>query len=197
MSLAKTSLSTIILKTPRLYLRYFHKDDTEALSTYRNDSRVAIYQTWESFSQESAAQLIQVVKDRHLDQVTVGEWLQLAVVHRKSHELLGDLAFKLAAHNPQEAEIGYSFKVSAWGQGFAFEALSALLDYAFNNLNLHRIIASTDPRNLRSCRLLERLGMRLEAEFKESLWFKGTWADDRIYAILAREWLQSHPSQQV
>jgi RimJ/RimL family protein N-acetyltransferase len=46
-----------------------------------------------------------------------------------------------------------------------------------------------DPRNERSLALLERVGMRREAHFVESLWFKGAWADDIVYAILQREFL--------
>jgi RimJ/RimL family protein N-acetyltransferase len=50
------------------------------------------------------------------------------------------------------------------------------------------VFASTDPRNLRAIALLHRLGFRKEAHCIESLWFKGEWADDLIFAILRREW---------
>ncbi len=58
----------------------------------------------------------------------------------------------------------------------------------FKNLNKHRIIGSIDPRNNRSIGLLERLGFRREAHFKQSLLIDGKWVDDIIYAILKREW---------
>ena len=61
-------------------------------------------------------------------------------------------------------------------------------DDLFRVMGKHRIYASVDPRNLPSIKLLERIGMRKEALFKKSLWFKGAWADDLIYAVLDEEW---------
>ena len=56
------------------------------------------------------------------------------------------------------------------------------------DLKKHRITASIDPRNTSSIRLIERLGFRKEAHFKQSLFFHGEWVDDLIYAMLAEEW---------
>jgi RimJ/RimL family protein N-acetyltransferase len=75
------------------------------------------------------------------------------------------------------------------GQGFATEALTCLLDYLFQQKRLHRVVADTDSQNVPSWTLLERLGMRREGHLRQSLWFKGQWADEYLYAILAEEWL--------
>lgn len=74
------------------------------------------------------------------------------------------------------------------GRGLATEAVVGLLDCLFVRLGKHRVVASVDPRNLASVRLLKRLGMREEAHFRESLLFKGDWVDDAVFAILASEW---------
>ena len=76
------------------------------------------------------------------------------------------------------------------GQGFATEAVSCLLNYAFLTFDLHRIIAITDCENEASVALLERLGMRREGHFLKNVWFKGKWGDEYLYAILKEEWLQ-------
>lgn len=60
-------------------------------------------------------------------------------------------------------------------------------------LGKHRVIASTDPRDERSVALLRRVGFRLEAHHHESLWFKGAWADDLIFAMLRRDWAAEEP----
>jgi RimJ/RimL family protein N-acetyltransferase len=73
-------------------------------------------------------------------------------------------------------------------KGYATEALTKIVDYLLNDLNKHRIIASIDPANSDSIRLIERLGFRKEAHFIKSLFFRGEWVDDLIYAILAHEW---------
>jgi RimJ/RimL family protein N-acetyltransferase len=64
------------------------------------------------------------------------------------------------------------------------------LDYAFDALGLHRVIAIADCRNAPSVALLERLGMRGEGHFLESNWFKGEWANEYLYAVLKNEWLR-------
>jgi RimJ/RimL family protein N-acetyltransferase len=50
-------------------------------------------------------------------------------------------------------------------------------------------VADTDPRNIASWTLLERLGMRREGHLRRSLWFKGQWVDEYLYGMLAEEWL--------
>ena len=85
-------------------------------------------------------------------------------------------------------ELGITLDPARQGRGYAAEAMRALLGFAFERLRAHRVRCSTDPRNRACVRLLEGLGMRREAHFRESLWFKGEWADDLIYAMLEREW---------
>ena len=74
-----------------------------------------------------------------------------------------------------------------WGQGYAQEAVTALVAYAFVSFPLHRITASVDPQNAASVRVLEKCGFAKEAHFRQPEWFKGIWADDAIYAVLAAD----------
>ena len=74
------------------------------------------------------------------------------------------------------------------GRGLATEAVSALVTYCFQNLGLHRISARTGADNASSWRLMERLGMRREADFRESHIVEGEWRDEYIYVILTKEW---------
>ena len=70
------------------------------------------------------------------------------------------------------------------GCGYATDALSCLIGHLHGPQRIHRVFASEEPRKARSLALLERFGMRREAHFRESLWFKGEWVDDVVYAIL-------------
>ena len=85
-------------------------------------------------------------------------------------------------------EIGYTFGPEHQGQGFAFEAVKAILGYLFGQLEKHRVTASVDPENVRSIRLLEKLGFRREGHFIQSVLIRGEWCDDVIYAMLKAEW---------
>ena len=91
----------------------------------------------------------------------------------------------------QMADLGYRMAESACGKGYASEAVRLVLEKAFGELGLHRVIADVDPRNLPSLQVAERLGMRKEAHFVENYWCKGEWTDSLIYALLEREWRQT------
>ena len=69
-----------------------------------------------------------------------------------------------------------------------------MLDIAFARLDLHRVIARVDARNVASARVLARLGMRHEAHLVENELFKGEWADEDDFALLRREWEARTPS---
>jgi RimJ/RimL family protein N-acetyltransferase len=74
------------------------------------------------------------------------------------------------------------------GRGLATEAAECMLTVGFESLGWHRIIGCCDARNIASARLMERLGMRLEAHFRHTEMVKGEWADELIYAMLDHEW---------
>ncbi|BDZ45666.1 hypothetical protein GCM10025866_15750 [Naasia aerilata] len=92
------------------------------------------------------------------------------------------------------AEIGYVFAPDVAGRGYATEACRPLLALAFEELGVHRVMGRLDARNGASARVLERLGMRLEAHFVEDDWFKGEWTSTLVYAMLDREWRAGRPS---
>lgn len=87
-----------------------------------------------------------------------------------------------------QVEIGFTLDKNEQGKGFASEAVKETINFLFNDLNKRRIIASIDPRNGKSIALVERLGFRKEAHFKESLLINGEWVDDVVYAVLKDEW---------
>lgn len=116
-------------------------------------------------------------------------WFQRAVRLRESGALIGDLGICLPEDPHDPVEFGVSIAPAHHGYGYSSEAVRALFAFVFGELGRHRIHASVDPRNLASMTMLGALGMRQEAHHHESLWFKGEWVDDVIFAILDHEWL--------
>ena len=175
------------LETPRLILRPFEDRDAAPFALYRSDPEVARYQGWEApFSLEQAAQFVAEEKSKTPGEP--GQWVQLAMELKSTGEMIGDCAFYRLSEDPRQAEIGFTLARAFQGQGYAAEAVTRLLDYLFGGLGLHRVRANCDPENTSSARLLERVGMRHEGRFVESLWFKGRWAGEDWYAVLKREW---------
>ena len=177
--------STIL--TERLNIRRLELPDSEAVFQYRSDPLISRYQNWEPESVGEIQSFIAGLDKICMD--TPGQWYQLGLCVRGSGELAGDCGIHVQVHDPRQVEIGITLARGFQGRGFATEALRAVLGHLFSTLGKHRVFGSVDPRNAPSLALLERVGMRREAHFVESLWFKGGWADDVIYAMLRREYL--------
>jgi RimJ/RimL family protein N-acetyltransferase len=175
------------LESERLILRCFRDSDLAPFVAYRNDPEVARYQSWDSFEESEARAFIREMASAQPG--VPGDWFQFAVESKEIGELIGDCALQVDGQEPYRAEIGFTLAREHQGNGFASEAVSCLLDYAFASLELHRIFAIADCRNEPSWRLLERVGMRQEGHFLENVWFKGEWSDEYLYAVLKDEWL--------
>ena len=169
--------------TGRLHLRPVSIDDKDSMYSYRADPETNKYLSLIPKSVEDVAEFI----GKTSVEVNVpGTWYQLVIIQKDSGVLIGDIGIHFLDNS--QVEIGYTLDKQFRGKGYGTEALRKVIDYLLNNLNKHRIIASIDPTNEKSIRLIERLGFRKEAHFVESLFFQGKWVDELVYAILAREW---------
>lgn len=172
------------LTTARLRLDALRREDAAALFAYRADPAVSRYQGWHPGSVDEAVLFIERQQDVLFD--TPDSWFQLAIRPHESAELVGDLGLHFV--DEDTIELGISLAPSWQGRGLAGEVMTAVLGLAFDQLGRHRVFASVDPRNTPCIRLLAGLGMRKEAHFRESFRDGDAWADDVIYAMLAREW---------
>lgn len=178
--------------TERLSLRQLSASDAKPMFAYRSDPTVTKYQNWVPASIDEMITFIDGLALHGPD--TPGKWFQIGIALGNSDELIGDCGIRISDSNPQQAEVGISLNPGFHHRGFATEALNALLEFIFASLDKHRVFASVDPRNEASMTLLNRVGMRKEAHFVESYWFKGTWVDDVIFALLKREWTERNES---
>jgi RimJ/RimL family protein N-acetyltransferase len=175
------------IESDRLVLRRFADSDLAPFLIYRNDPEVARYQAWESCTEQEAKNMIE--QSRQEEPGEPGEWFQFAVELKETDALIGDCALKVE-EDGRQAEVGYTLSREHQAKGYASEAVSCLLDYAFGDLGLHRVVAITDQENEPSIALLKRLGIRREGHFVQNAWFKGRWASEYLYAVLRDEWLQ-------
>ena len=175
------------LETPRLLLRPFKPDDLESFVAYRSDPENARYQGWDApFSGQAGIRFIEEMMRQALGEP--GSWYQVALERKADSRLIGDCALHFLDNAPQQVEIGFTLDRSAQRQGYGAEAVTRILRYLFDDLNYHRVIGICDAENVRSARLLERVGMRREGYFIENFWLKGAWTSEYHYAILQREW---------
>jgi RimJ/RimL family protein N-acetyltransferase len=175
------------IESARLVLRRFADADLAPLLAYLNDPLVARYQSWESYTEEQARDVIE--RQKGLEPGRPGQWFTFAAELKESKALVGHVALSVKEADHRQAEMGFTFAREYQGRGLAREAAEAVLDYAFTELGMHRVVAVTDCENERSVALLGRLGMRREGHFIENVWFKGAWGSEYLYALLQKEWL--------
>lgn len=87
-----------------------------------------------------------------------------------------------------EWEIGYSFLPEYWGNGFAAEAVRAVIQYIFNHFKINRLAAFLNAENERSKALVERVGMVKDGRMRETRLVNGVYHDEYVYSILKREY---------
>lgn len=175
------------ISTERLALRDIGIFDAESIFKYRSNPQIYKFQSWKPETVEEVREFIneKIAKIPNIPDT----WYQLGICLKETDELIGDIGIHFIDSDNLQAEIGFTLSLEHQCKGYATEAIIAVIDYLFNNLKKHRIIASVDPRNIKSIALLERIQMRKEAHFKKSFWFDNEWADDVIYAILKEEWI--------
>jgi RimJ/RimL family protein N-acetyltransferase len=178
---------TLPIETERLRIRAYAPGDLEDVLGMFGREDVSRYLNWEPMDRDRATALL----ERRLRQASMekeGEGLGLVLEERSSGRFVGEVILRWLSEESRQGEIGWSLHPDAQGKGYATEAARELLRLGFDELGLHRIIAECDPRNEASIRIMERLGMRREADFVDSTWLKGEWVGSTVYAILEGEW---------
>jgi RimJ/RimL family protein N-acetyltransferase len=177
------------VRTQRLTLRPATTDDLLAIGGYR---RIPEVSTWLPTAPEAAEDHVAHISARperlektlvvELDGTVIAD-LYLSVEDAWGQVEVVDRAAKV------QAEIGWCLDPAYQGQGYAREAVEALIGVCFGALGLRRVVANSFADNTASWRLMERLGMRREAyNVRDSLHRTGEWLDGVGYALLAEEW---------
>ena len=175
-------------ETGRLVVRPWRESDLDDLQVMQTDPEVVRYVPWQVWTREESAAWL--AKRRRETALTAeGDALSLAVERRTDGRVIGSVNAWWRSAVDRQGEVGWVLARDAQGQGYAAEAVTALVDVLLERLDLHRVTASMDARNEASARLARRLGMRQEAHFVESGMFKGELGDELVFAVLRREWL--------
>jgi RimJ/RimL family protein N-acetyltransferase len=181
--------SPVRIVTERLILRPLRLEDAGAWFGYRSDPVANHYQGWIPGQIQDVIDFIRSRISPEFDRP--GTWFQMSVLIRENKKMIGDIGIHFLDFDRSQVELGYTLDKNYQGYGYASEALSAVIDYLFVSLDKHRIIASVDPRNLKSIRLVERLGFRKEAHFHENMLINNEWTDTLVFAVLNEEWVNN------
>ena len=179
-------LSEVALTSPRLSLLPLSDGDAPALFAHCCDARVMRYGSTPPW--ESAEQATEKI-ERHRLGAAKGESICLVIRARADQRFLGTVDLFQIDSLSRRAELGYSLVFEVWGQGYMTEALTVLLDHAFEQLCLNRIEADVDPRNRPSIACLERLGFQREGLLRQRWIIGDEISDSAFYGLLRADWL--------
>ncbi|AMA62516.1 acetyltransferase family protein [Kurthia sp. 11kri321] len=170
------------IQTERVILRLFKEEDWEAVYAYTSQADVMHYIPEGVFSKEDAKRFVLENK---------GEKARyFPIIEKSSNQLIGHLFFE-PNFGTHTYEIGWVMNPCYTGKGYASEAAEAMIQYGFTELDLHRIVATCQPENIASWRIMEKIGMRKEGLFKQCIPTADGWWDEFYYAILADEYKKS------
>lgn len=179
-------LITPTLLTDRLCLRPFTEADTDAIYALMSNATVLRYWDAPQWSERTRADRFIMNCQKMADE---GTGVRPAIERTADGVFIGWCHFSNWDPDFRSAMIGYCLAETAWGQGIATEAAGALLQWAFNTLDLNRVESGADTRNRASERVLEKLGFVREGVRRESCIVNGEVSDDSVYGLLRCEWV--------
>jgi ribosomal-protein-alanine N-acetyltransferase len=178
-----------VLETDRLILRPLRRQDAKDIFSYASDPDVARFVLWDPHKtlSETKAYLryMRSLSRRGLP----SSW---AVTLRDSGKVIGTMGFMWFSEANSAAEVGYSLSKAFWNQGYATEALRAVIRSVFASLSVNRLEAQHDLRNPASGRVMEKSGMKKEGILRQRIRNKGEFIDVVLYAVLRSD-LENQP----
>lgn len=168
----------MFIEAERLLIRKFESKDWEAVYEYTSDSNVMKYIPEGVFTEEDTRNFVNKnmgENAKNFPVILIDE--NILIGHIVFHKYFGEHTY----------EIGWVFNPKYFNKGYASEAAQATLKYGFKEMKLHRIIATCQPENTPSYRVMEKIGMMREGYFRKCIPHGNEWWDEYYYAILEEE----------
>ena len=173
------------IRTERLLLRPFTQGDFDAVHAYANDEGVIRFMDWGPNTVEETQAALDRFSETQLLQ-SLGD-VNLAIQHIEEGTVIGSIRLSVNSEATRTGDIGYTLASAYWRQGLGTEAAQAILRVGFDDLGLRRIWAECDARNIGSWGIMQKLGMRREAHFRQDKRSRDGCCDSYLYAMLADE----------
>ena len=173
------------IETPRLILRPLNENDWKLFKGLHQSSEVIKYVS-DPFT-ESA------IKDRFDARLggwkkTANQWLTLTIIEKATEKKIGVTGFYPEWEPYQQAELGFLLSPEFQGKGFGKESTIAVIEYAFDQCNFHKVIATVTEGNTPSFNLLKALGFSHEGTIRDNFKLGGHWRNDLKLGLLNHEY---------
>ena len=171
-------------ESERLIFRRIVHGDANDIFLIRSNNKVMRFMDvpWHH-SISDAEKLINSVEESYKNKTGIS-W---GIVEKHSNSFIGYIGFIRIYPDHCRAEIGYALKPEFWGKGYMYETINKLVRFGFEEMKLHSIEANVNPLNEKSKKVLERVGFKKEAYFRENYFFNGKFLDSVIYSLLEKD----------
>lgn len=176
------SVPRINISGQKIYLRDFLPEDFSSVHEYASSADVARWQEWgPNTAEQTLAYLESCLTEPSLQPRPS---YNLAIIEKAGGLLVGACA--LFIRRPmREAEIGFSLNPKYWNLGYATDAARTMIQFAFEDLGIHRIYATCRPENVASASVLKKVGMMQEGVLRENVFIRGIWMNSLIFSIIS------------
>ncbi len=174
------------IRTPRLLLRRLKPDDWKDLLEFMSDETLFQYIDWSPLDEEGVLGWLEADRSARLtdDRRTLSVAIELAA----NSKVIG--CATISYRDDIHLQISFTVLVSRNFQrkGYGTETACGLMDFGFRGLNLHRVTAQCDNRDVAGCRMAEKAGLRREGEFLKDRAINGEWVSTIYFGLLAEEY---------
>lgn len=175
------------IETDRLILRRFvYADYIPMYNNWASDDEVTKFLTWQTHESYDTSREI---TDMWVDNYKNDNNYQWAITMKTAvNEPFGSIAVVSADENTHTLEIGYCIGKKFWHKGIMTEALSAVINFLFENTDVNRIEAIHDVNNPNSGNVMKKCGMVFEGTLRKAFKNNTGICDVNYYSILRSEW---------
>ncbi|SOC15489.1 ribosomal-protein-alanine N-acetyltransferase [Ureibacillus xyleni] len=173
-----------VIETKRLILREVSIEDASSILTYLSDEEVMTYYGLEPFQSINDALDEIAWYQSILNNKTGIRW---GITLKEQGVVIGSCGFHNYVSQHFRTEIGFELSKEQWGKGIATEAVAAIINYGFEQMNFQRIEALIEPPNLPSQKLVEKLGFIREGLLRSYEYTNGKFDDLYMYSLLKQD----------
>ena len=156
---------TVTIETARLILRQARLEDAQPMfRNWANDPEVTKYLTWPT---HGSVEVTKAVVASWVESYEREDYYHWMIILKETNEPIGSLLASIVGR-AQSAHIGYCIGKAWWHQGIMTEALTAVMDYLFDEVGFHRIESMHDPNNPNSGKVMTKCGMKYEGTHRQA-----------------------------
>ncbi|MFV0393799.1 MAG: GNAT family N-acetyltransferase [Coprobacillaceae bacterium] len=181
-----THCGTQMIQTERLVLRCFKYEDNTSMRKYWI-SNPNIQKMYSEPIYETETEVKELL-DNYISSYQKSNYYRWAITLLGSDDCIGQIAYFLTDDKNHFGEIEYCISEEFQNRGYITEAVKTILEYGFENINLHKVQICHKSNNMPSKRVIEKNGFTYEGTLRDYFYIDGEYIGRLYYSILKSEW---------